>query len=821
MTAPHLRRPLPVDVCIVGTGATGGTVAKVLTEAGLRVVGLERGPWIRPEAFSGDELKYISRGYLEPDLRLKPRTRRHDEHSRAEINAFSPLPQLVGGGSVHWNTWVPRPRPSDFRMRSLHGEIPGASLADWPITYDELEPYLTKLEWEFGVSGISVGPHEPPRSADYPCPPVPVTRYGMKFYEACAKLGIDAGPVPQGLVTREHNGRPAARCTGFWNLYGDPTLGKSTTLTSFIPAALATGRYEVRPDSYATRVLSGRDGRATGVAYLDAEGREVEQEASIVILCASAIESARLLLLSASNRSPDGLSNSSGLVGRNATFHEYLYAVGLFDKELHDPLYGWTGYYLNGGSFEFYETDASRGHLGGSYVTASGIQHPVNWAMPDRPMWGQAMKDADRDYFNHAMKVGMILHDLPRESNRVDLDPVVKDAWGLPVARITHRSHANDLALATWQIAKNAEILQAAGASKIFTCGLDGPDQIAGNSTHQHGTARMGDDPARSVLDRWCRSHDVDNLYVMDGSCFPTATGVNPTLTMMANAWRCAERIAQIDAKGRGERGGSRAFIAAGGAAPPEPAASPTSKSEWVGAGAPVDPDSDERLFFHAHEWDTIEAAVARIMPADEDPGAREARVIVFIDRYLSGLDYVYAAADGSGFLRLAGKEADAWRGRIRDFQDIYRGGIRELDERARAHHGKAFKDLTADGQDDVLAALSGLPKPERVLLGEVCEIRKANPPEDWDPQRVHDDGLRFFPLLALHTRQGYYGDPVYGGNREHIGWRVIGYPGPQSLADTNAGRYDVEAYMLQDLAWPYVEADEPQGGGDQALVSG
>jgi gluconate 2-dehydrogenase gamma chain len=403
------------------------------------------------------------------------------------------------------------------------------------------------------------------------------------------------------------------------------------------------------------------------------------------------------------------------------------------------------------------------------------------------------------------MKDGMILHDLPRESNRVDLDPHVIDAWGLPVARITHRSHDNDLALASWQVAKNAEILEAAGASKIFTCGLTGPDQIAGNSTHQHGTARMGNDPATSVLDKWCRAHDVDNLYVLDGSCFPTPTGVNPTLTMMANAWRCAERIVQEGSIRRGHNA-ARAFIPA-----PETAADPASKSEWVVAGAPVDPDSDERLFFDDHEWDTIDAAVARIMPADHDPGAREARVVVFIDRYLSGTDYVYAAADGRGFLRPAGKEADAWRARIRSFQDTYREGVRDLDRHAGERFGRAFKDLGETEQDDVLVHVSGLPKPEPVLLGNGCEIRAANPPEDWDPQRVHDDGLKFFPLLALHTRQGFYGDPVYGGNRDHVGWDVIGYPGPASLADTNAGRYDVEEYMLQNLAWPYVAANGEQ----------
>jgi choline dehydrogenase-like flavoprotein len=807
MTPSPARKPDPVDVVIVGTGATGGTAAKVLTEAGLRVVALERGPWLTPQDFSFDEIKYLGRNYLHPDPILKPRTRRPDEQSKSEIFPFSPLPQQVGGGTVHWNAWMPRPRPSDFIQRSLHGDIDGASLADWPITYDEIEPYLSKIEWEFGCSGLATGKHEVPRSRDYPCPPPPVTAYGMKFYEGCARLGIDAQPVPQGLVTREHNGRPPARCSGFWNLYGDPTSSKSTTLTSFIPAAMATGRYELRADCYVTRIVTGTDGKAKSVVYVDPEGREVEQEAKIVIVAATAIESARLLLLSASNTHPDGLANSSGLVGRNATFHEYCYATGFFDKEIHDPLYGWTGYYLNGGSFEFYESDASRGHINGGYITASGTLQPVNWSMPDRPLWGHAMKDADRDFLNYSMKIGMILHDLPRETNRVDLDPDVRDAWGLPVARITHSSHPNDEAMAKWQVAKNAEILEAAGASRIHTVGL--ADMIPGTTTHQHGTARMGNDPASSVLNRWCQAHDVDNLYVIDGSCFPTATGVNPTPLMMANAWRCSEYIAERHAPNRRDEVKPRAFIPERGGRADDVSMAPTSKAAWAVGTPPIDPDSDERLFFTAHEWNTVEAATARIMPTDQDPGAKEARVVLFIDRYLSGTDYVYAAPDGKGFLKMSGKEHDAWRGRIEALQRVYREGVRELDRlAAQRREGAAFVDLGPDQQDDVIAELSGAPKPERTELTDELVVVPAGAAAS--DRGASDNGADFFSALILHTRQGYFGDPAYGGNKDKVGWKMVGFVGPESLADTMDGTYCVEEFMLGEMEWPYVTVDEP-----------
>jgi choline dehydrogenase-like flavoprotein len=545
--APHD----PVDVVIVGAGATGGTAAKVLSEAGMSVVCLERGPWLRPaEHFSGDEVKFVNREYLSPDPKLSPRTLRHDEHEDAEVFPFSPAPQMVGGGTVHWAGWLPRPMPSDFRQHSLHGAVDGADLADWPIGYADLEPYLTTIEWEFGSAGLTgANKYDPPRSKGYPTPPLPPTAFGIKFYEACAKLGINAFPLPHALVTTPHKGRNPANHTGFWNQFGDPTTMRSTTLTSFIPEALATGRFELRPDCYVREVTVGPDGRATGVVYIDADGREAEQRARIVILCQGAIESARLLLLSRSNLFPDGLSNSSGLVGRNATFHEVLYAVGLFDDEVHDPLYGFSGNFISGGTFEFYESDESRGHIGGCLVATMQACQPINWIYPGRPLWGQAAKDADRDFYNHAMVLGLILHDMPVHSNRVDLDPNVTDAWGLPVARITHKPHPNDVHMADWQVAKNMEIIEAAGARTTIPSRLE---RSTGNTCHQHGTARMGLDPATSVLDGWCRAHDVDNLYVLDGSCFPTSTGVNPTLTMMANAWRCSERIARVLA-GAGE----------------------------------------------------------------------------------------------------------------------------------------------------------------------------------------------------------------------------------------------------------------------------
>lgn len=545
----------PVDAVIVGLGAGGGPAAKVLSEAGYKVVGFDKGPWLRPEEhYSGDELKFQNRSYLWPDVNLMPRTVRSDPDAEARIFNFSPVPCNVGGGTSHMAGWMPRPRESDFIFRSLHGDLEGASLADWPYRYEHLEPYLTKVEWTYGISGLAGAETGAAfRSKPYPSVPLPPTKFGAKFYEGAGKLGVRAFPLPMSHLTEDNAlGRPTVNRTSFWNQYGDPTLTRSTVATTFIPQALATGNFEVRADSFVKEVKVGKDGRATGVVYIDTDGVEVEQEARVVVLTLGAIESSRLMLLSTSARFPDGLANDSGLVGKNATFHEYIFAVGLFDKEIDDPLYGWTGNYQSGGSMHFYETDESRGHIGGGIIATTQIGQPINPIMPGRPTWGSAMKDADRDYFNHSMKIGFILQDMPQETNRVDLDPKVKDVWGMPVARVTNRPHPNDTAMSKWQIDKNVEILEAAGAKRTMPVYLG--DEFTGNACHQHSTVRMGTDPTESVLNEWGQAHSVENLFVLDGAGFPTAMGVNPTLTIMAHSWRGVDYIAGTYLKGRSER---------------------------------------------------------------------------------------------------------------------------------------------------------------------------------------------------------------------------------------------------------------------------
>ncbi|MFL5661507.1 MAG: GMC family oxidoreductase [Ktedonobacteraceae bacterium] len=538
----YKSKPDKAQVCIIGAGASGATAAKMLTEAGISVVVLERGPWLKQADFGGDELANVNRYYLWSDPVLNPRTFRLAADGELHVGSFCPVPQMVGGGTVHWTGWVPRFVENDFRMHSLHGDIPGANLVDWPITYQELEPFYDKIEWALGVSGqAGANKYEAPRSRGYPCPPMPTTRYAQKFHEGCARLGYNSFPTPTAMLSKPYNGRSSTILSAFIQQHGDPTGTKSSVLYTFIPDAFATGKMDLRTECYVHEITVDRQGRAKSAVYQDANGDFIEQEAEVFLLACGAIESARLLLLSRSNGFPHGLANGNGLVGRYLTLHEYSGAVGVFDE----PVYGWAGGgYVSASTLEFYASDEKRGFIGGCHVAAAGagIPLPINFSLPDKPQWGKAMKDADRQFFNHSMGVGIVMHDLPQETNRVELDDTVKDAWGLPVARITVKPHPNDLAQAHWTIDRNAEILEAAGAKKVWRVYVD---KITGNCSHQHGTIRMGTDPAKSVLNKWCQAHEVDNLYAIDGSPFPTATGINPTLTIMANAARVVDHLLQ------------------------------------------------------------------------------------------------------------------------------------------------------------------------------------------------------------------------------------------------------------------------------------
>ena len=287
-----------------------------------------------------------------------------------------------------------------------------------------------------------------------------------KFHEGCAALGWNAFPTPQAALSRPFNGRPATVISAFAQQHGDPTGTRSSALNVFIPDAVATGRYDLRPDSYVRELVVDGRGTVKAAVYQDADGDTFEQEADVFILACGAVETARLLLLSKSGRFPNGLANGSDLVGRNVTFHEYQrrgrhlrrpdLRLGRRRLRQREP-------------FQFYDHDATAGFVGGGHIAAAGvgIPLPINWRLPGTPPWGRRPRTSTASYFNHSMAVAMVLHDMPQHDNRVDLDDNVTDAWGLPVARITLKPHDNDLTQGRFLIDRCADILEAAGATTI------------------------------------------------------------------------------------------------------------------------------------------------------------------------------------------------------------------------------------------------------------------------------------------------------------------------------------------------------------------
>jgi choline dehydrogenase-like flavoprotein len=536
------------DVCVIGTGAGGGVMIDRLTAAGLRVVALERGPKLETREFDDDELRNVIRHQVFAPHQLE--TYRPDPRSPSVTGRISQVGHCVGGTMTHWAAWSWRFRPDELRVLSTDGPVAGASLADWPITYDELEPFYEQAEWDFGVSGTAgANALEGPRRKGYPNPAHPDRSSSLAFRRGCSKLGYRPFPVPVAINSQPYANRPRCFYGGACRAYGCPIHAKATTYSVSLPRALATGRLDLRPECMVFEIPVAKDGRATGARYLDAAGKEEEVRARHVVLAAGALGSPHLLLLSTSGSFPHGLANGSGQVGRNLTYHHHPVGIGIMPESMR----AFTGYEAHAAADDLHASDPQRGFIrGGVVAELNTLTHqPIAFAFtvdgaPVQRRWGAELKRF-LGTFPRQLIVAAICEELPIEENGVDLDPVVKDRFGLAVPRITHRQHPNDLAMYRWYEKKLVEIVEAAGAEKAWPgrvpgIHIDEQHSQAGNA-HTHGTCRMGDDPSHSVVDRWCRSHDVRNLWIVDGSFFPTSGGYNPTLTILANAYRVADHF--------------------------------------------------------------------------------------------------------------------------------------------------------------------------------------------------------------------------------------------------------------------------------------
>jgi choline dehydrogenase-like flavoprotein len=538
-----------VDFLVIGAGAAGGVVAKELSTAGFSVVVLEQGPYLTEKDYRHDEIRYTYQAGLTNDTKIQPITYRKNESEQAKPVKAIMYGRQVGGGSVHFTANYWRFHESDFEERSQFGAVPGADLTDWPIKYADLEPYYTKAEWDLGISGLGgANPFEGPRSKPYPLPPMPVKSSGVLFDRATKKLGLHPYPAPMAILSQPYQGRAACVNCGFCEYFGCEVRAKSSTLVSVIPVAEKTGRCEIRPNSYVRKIETDAQGRATGAIYFDANKREIFQRAKAVMVCANGAETARLLLLSKSKRFPQGLANSSGLVGTHLMWDTGALAMGLFEH----PLNEYKGIQVTRVIHDYYKADPKRGFYGGAGLDARFNYYPANFALqgmpPDAPKWGADYKKMISTYFTHTMTVLAHSSSLPQLRNSISLDPDLKDSWGLPAMRVTFDFHPDDVKTLKWALTKQVEILEAAGAQKTWTTGISVKDNMP--STHLMGTCRMGNDPKQSVVNRYNRAHDVPNLMIVDGSSFVTAARQQPTATIQALAYRAADFAIQSAKKG-------------------------------------------------------------------------------------------------------------------------------------------------------------------------------------------------------------------------------------------------------------------------------
>lgn len=546
MPAPY-RTSDTVDFLVIGSGAAGGVVAKELSTAGFDVVVLEQGPYLKEKDFTHDEIKFNFLGFLVNNEKTQPQTFRETATEKARQELRLGYGRQVGGGTVHYNANYWRFLPSDFRERSLWGGIPGTGFADWPITYEELEPYYTKAEYEIGVSGLAgSNPIEGPRSKPYPLPPMPVKSSGVLFERGARKLGLRPFPAPVAIISRNYKGRLACQHCGYCPRFGCEFGSKSSSLATVIRMAERTRRCEVRANSYVSRIETNAQGRVTGAAYFDGARREHVQKAKAVVVCANGAETPRLLLMSATNRFPVGLANSSGLVGKYLMYDLGTEVRALFEHPLNEH----KSIDVTRLVFDYYKADPKRGFYGGGGIDARFATNPIGHALwglpPDLPQWGATWKQLVGEYFTHTMCSVAHVTSLPMESNSLDLDPVLKDAWGLPALRVTYKRHPDDSAIMKFMIERQREILAAAGARRVWDGGADDLSY----SVHHMGTCRMGNDPNTSVVDRFHRTHDVRNLFLVDGSSFVTSGRQQPTATIQALAYRAAEHMAESARRG-------------------------------------------------------------------------------------------------------------------------------------------------------------------------------------------------------------------------------------------------------------------------------
>lgn len=509
-------------VVIIGSGAGGGVLANELAQKGISVVVLEAGKRLQMSDIRNDEIAMFGLFTW-----MDPRTT-SGSWSVAKTSPTLPVwtCKLVGGTTVHWGAVALRFQEHEFKTRTRYGKISGANLMDWPVDLKEMEPYYEQAETKMGVSGRNG------------MPLLPISNHGKVLFAGAKKIGYKKYRVPtMGINSVPHGGRASCQQTGFC-IQGCTFQAKWSTMYVEIPAAERTGKAEIRPESQVLRIEHDASGKVTGVVYADSKGAQHRQKARIVCVAANAIETPRLLLNSHSNKFPQGLGNSSGQVGRNYMKHTTGTVFAVFDK----PVHMYRGTAQSGIVMDEAGLRPSRGFVGGYQLELlpQGLPSFAQNVIPGG--WGREHAWVVDRYANVA-GLWVIGEDLPRETNRITVDANKKDQFGMPIPNVHFDDHPNDTALRDHGYKQGTALYDSIGAKKIVKV----PPYP---STHNMGTARMAENARDGVVNRYGQSHDVKNLFVSDGSQFPSSGAENPTLTIVALALRQSEFIEEQMKKG-------------------------------------------------------------------------------------------------------------------------------------------------------------------------------------------------------------------------------------------------------------------------------